>query len=68
MVGTEAIITAFRERCFDQKTNKWREIELLECTPISDESLTYAMSLKLKRWNADHISLRAEPVQPMVVG
>jgi hypothetical protein len=65
--AAEAIIAAFRDRCFDKKTNKWRAIELLGCTPISDEALTYAMSLKLKRWNADHISLRAEPAQPMIV-
>ena len=62
-----AITAAFRDRCFDKATSKWRGIELLACTPISDEALTYAMSLRLKRWNADYISLRAEPVQPMVV-
>jgi len=62
-----AITAAFRDRCFDKATSKWRGIELLACTPISDEALTYAMSLRLKRWNADYISLRAEPAQPMVV-
>jgi hypothetical protein len=62
-----AITAAFRDRCFDKATNKWRGIELLSCVPISDEALTYAMSLRLKRWNADYISLRAEPAQPMVV-
>ena len=66
LTAAEDITAAFRDRCFDKTTNKWRAIELLTCTPISDEALTYAMSLKLKRWNADHISLRAEPVQPMV--
>ena len=61
------ITTAFRERYFDNKAQRWSAIELLHCTPISDEALTYAMSLRLKRWNADYISLRADPVQPMVV-
>ena len=56
-----------RERYFDNKAQRWSAIELLHCTPISDEALTYAMSLRLKRWNADYISLRADPVQPMVV-
>jgi hypothetical protein len=65
--AAESITAAFRGRCFDKATNKWRGIELLACTPISDQALTYAMSLRLKRWNADYISLRAEPVQPMVV-
>jgi hypothetical protein len=49
---------------FDNKAQRWSAIELLHCTPISDEALTYAMSLRLKRWNADYISLRADPVQP----
>jgi len=66
-VAAAAINAAFRDRCFDENTNKWQAIELLGCTPISDEALTYAMSLKLKRWNADYISLRAKPVQPMVI-
>jgi hypothetical protein len=64
--ASEGITVAFRECCFDKQTNKWRNIELLDCTPISDEALTYAMSLKLKRWNADYISFRADPAQPMV--
>jgi hypothetical protein len=64
--AAEAITAEFRERCFEKMTNRWRAIELLTCTPISDEALTYAMSLKLKRWNVDYISLRAEPLQPMV--
>jgi len=51
--AAEAITAAFHDRCFDKKTNRWRAIELLGCTPISDEALTYAMSLRLKRWNAD---------------
>jgi hypothetical protein len=65
--AAEAIKTAFHDRCFDPKTGRWRGIELLGCSAISDEALTYAMSLKLKRWNADYISLRADPAQPMLV-
>jgi hypothetical protein len=64
--AAEAITTAFRDRCFNKQTNRWRNIELLDCTPISDEALPYAESLKLKRWNADYISLRTEPIQPMI--
>jgi hypothetical protein len=64
--AAEAITHAFRDRCFDAKTNRWRAIELVDCAPISDEALTYSMSLRLRRWNADHISLRAEPPQPIV--
>jgi hypothetical protein len=64
--AAKAIDAAFRDRCFDKANSRWRGIELVACTPISDETLTYAMSLKLQRWNADYISLRAEPAQPMI--
>ena len=64
--AAEAIIAAFNEGCFDPKTGKWRRIELLGCSATGDEALTYAQSQKLKRWNADYISLRAEPAQPMI--
>jgi hypothetical protein len=64
--AAEAITKAFHDRCFDTKTNRWCAIELLSCTPISDEALTYSMSLRLKRWNVDYISLRAQPPQPVI--
>jgi hypothetical protein len=64
--AAKAIDAAFHDRCFDKANSRWRGIELVACTPISDEALTYAMSLKLQRWNADYISLRGEPVQPMM--
>jgi hypothetical protein len=64
--AAKAIDGAFRDCCFEKVKSRWRGIELLACTPISDESLTYAMSLRLKRWNADYISLRVEPAQPMI--
>lgn len=60
------ITQAFRDRCFDAKTKSWNAVELLGCSAISDQALTYADSLRLKRWNADHISLRAEPAKPMI--
>jgi hypothetical protein len=64
--SVQAVTAAFHDRCWDKKMNKWRGIELVECSAISDQALTYAMSLQLKRWNADYVSLRAEPVQPML--
>jgi hypothetical protein len=64
--AAEKIKKVFRDRCFDAKSQRWTAIELVECTPISDEALTYAMSLRLKRWSADYISLRADPAQPMI--
>jgi len=59
--AASAISAAFRERCFIAGKG-WQEIELLGCEPISDEAMPYAMSTQLKKWNADYLSLRAEPV------
>jgi hypothetical protein len=60
-----AIAAAFRERCFDAASG-WKWIELVGCEPISDEAMPYAMSVQLKRWNMDYLSLRADPpVEPM---
>jgi hypothetical protein len=60
-----AIDAAFRERCFDAVAG-WKWIELLGCEAISDEAMTYAMSMQLKRWNMDYLSLRADPpAEPM---
>lgn len=59
--AASAIGAAFRERCFVAGTG-WQEIELVGCEVISDDAMTYAMSTQLKKWNADYLSLRAEPV------
>ena len=60
------ITEAIRDRCFDAKTKNWKAVKLLGCSAVSDQALTYADSLKLKRWNADHISLRTQPPKPMI--
>jgi hypothetical protein len=44
----------------------WRWIELLGVDVMSDQALTYANSLELTKWNADHVSLKAEPEQPVL--
>jgi len=44
---------------FYDKVNKfWRKIELGSCEAVSDESMPVALAERLKRWNADYISLR----------
>jgi hypothetical protein len=55
------ILKSFREACLDSDKGTWHHIELLDCQPISDEAMTYSMSLQLKKWNADYLSLRVEP-------
>lgn len=59
--AASAILAAFRERCFVAGKG-WEGIELVSCEPISDEVMTYAMSTQLKKWSADYLSLRADPI------
>ncbi|MBU2851712.1 hypothetical protein HF929_11700 [Acidithiobacillus ferrivorans] len=59
------INAAFAKQCKDQATGQWRWIELASVDVLSDEAITYAMSQRLLKWQADHISLRADPVQPI---
>jgi hypothetical protein len=59
--AAKAISAAFQDRCFVAGKG-WQEIELLGCEPISDEAMPYAISTQLKKWSADYLSLRAEPV------
>lgn|ERR1039458_393343 len=46
----------------------WQWIELAGLEVISDEALTFAQSQLLVKWHADHISLKADPLQPMIAG
>lgn len=60
-----AIESAFAEKLFNP-TNKWQNIELRSCEPLSESVLTYQMFKQLKRWRLEHISLAAEPQQPVL--
>ncbi|MDA8119408.1 MAG: hypothetical protein M0Z85_05015 [Gammaproteobacteria bacterium] len=53
----------FAKQC--KVTGQWRWIELVDVEVLSDEAITYAMSQRLLKWQADHISLRADPMQPI---
>jgi hypothetical protein len=64
--AAKAIETAFKDKLFDP-TKKWQHIELRSCDPLSESVLTYQQFKQLKRWRLDHISLSAEPQQPVVV-
>lgn len=63
------IIEIFKQRCTipgDGGATKHQWIELVGVDVISDQAMTYADSQLLKKWQADHISLRADPVQPLL--
>jgi hypothetical protein len=51
---------------FFKKNNRWTGIELVDCSVMSDEALTYAQSVILKQWRLEHLSLRDEEQQPMM--
>lgn len=59
----------FESRCSirtAEGTVHWQWLELQAVEVMSDQSLTYAQSLLLTKWQADHVSLRADPQQSMV--
>lgn len=58
------IYEVFEARC-RPGASAWKWIELLGVDVISDEALTYGQSQQLTRWQADHISLRSNPEQPI---
>ena len=51
---------AFLEKC-SGKDGVWLHIELVECEAIADRAMTVHEAEHLRRWTADHISLRAGP-------
>lgn len=62
----EAIEKAFSEKLYDHHSGKWKWIELRYIDVISEEALTYKESTLLKKWRLDHISLAADPQQPIL--
>jgi len=61
-----AIRKAFFEKCFSSKDGVWLHIELVECEAIADRAMTVHEAEHLRRWSADHISLRAGPAHPIL--
>lgn len=62
----EAIEKAFRDKCLSTVNGTWQNFELVECEAISDQAMTIGQAERLKRWSADHISLRTDPPQSML--
>ena len=61
-----AIQSDFERKLFDAQTGQWQSIELRYLDVMSEEALTYRQFTLLKRWRLDHISLGAEPQQPLL--
>jgi len=62
----KAIEDAFKAKLFDKQSCKWKSIELRYVDVISEEGLTYRQSILAKRWRLDHLSLGADPQQPIL--
>jgi hypothetical protein len=56
----------FKSKCYDSKTDSWQGIELRYVDAVSEEALTYRQSKILRKWRLDHISLAADPQQPIL--
>jgi hypothetical protein len=56
---------AFRERCCC-KTGVWHDIELVTCEAISDQAMTIGLARRLRKWNIEHLSMRAGTPQAML--
>ena len=61
-----AVRKAFQDRCISKPQMQWQNFELAECLPIADTAMTVFEANRLKRWNADYISLRTDPHQAML--
>ncbi len=56
-----SVTKIFRDAYRDAAKNEWKQIELVECLPISDEALTFAQAAQLQKWSTEHVSLKEEP-------
>lgn len=63
--AAKAIEKAFKDKLFDP-AKTWQHIELRSCDSVSESVLTYQQFKQLKRWRLEHISLGAEPQQPVL--
>jgi len=64
--AVQSISKTFETLCFNADNNCWHKIELVACVAIADETITYAQSQRLKKWNIDYLSFRTDPVQPIL--
>jgi hypothetical protein len=53
----------FQNAFYKNESDEWFQVELIDCEEISDRAMSIGLVGKLKRWNADYISLRAAPQQ-----
>ncbi|MEB3286878.1 MAG: hypothetical protein VKJ04_05190 [Vampirovibrionales bacterium] len=62
----QSAVTAIKdlfEKHFTDESAEWQQLELIDCVDVSEEVLTYAQTLMLKKWEFDHLSLQTNPQQ-----
>jgi hypothetical protein len=64
-IAAKPIEKALKDKLFDP-AKTWQYIELRSCEPVSESVLTYQQFKQLKHWRLEHISLAAEPQQPVL--
>jgi hypothetical protein len=59
-----------RKKCLTEieGQERWQWIELQDVEIVPDTELVYSDFRRFRRWNFDHLSLRAEPVAPTFLG
>lgn len=60
-----AISKAFRDKLFTP-SGTWQHIELRSCDPVPESVLAYQQFRQLKSWRLEHMSLAANPQQPVL--
>lgn len=61
-----AIERDFKAKLYNPQAREWEGIELREVEVVSENGITYAAFKNLKQWRLDHISLGADPQQPVL--
>ena len=63
-----AIANIFKEKYFDQTTEKWNGIVLQTCISISEDDLTVSRARLLTQWRMEYMTLKADEEQPGAPG
>jgi hypothetical protein len=63
--AADVITKAFKGKLFTPN-KAWKQIELRSCDPVSESVLSYQEFKQLRKWRLEHLSLSADPQQPLL--
>lgn len=58
--AAEKIRQSFSKRCFDEKTQSWKLIKLMDVVAISEDDITVSRAKQLQQWRLEHLSLKPD--------